>query len=246
MCPAPANDLKFRREKSRRTPGSGTLRTAASQARAGARTNGSRVERSRCLATQRDDALDAPDPLSAAHPPAGHKRVTTLARLLGPRWPQLWPCRHGFLAGWGIPHAWIAGRPWQEGPPRDRGGPRWKGSWPPRRPRAGNGARVRAAPHHGRGRGRHGDGPGRASFRTRRGTGIGVGSDRGFRALTRWPAALAVMPADRLMPSRAPPLPAGRRRPAAAPSSGPARRPRHGLRSGHPAQPGRHRGRRAG
>ena len=68
----------------------------------------------------------------------------------------------------------------------------------------------------------------------------------GIRALTRWPAALAMMPADRLMPSRAPPRPAGRRMRAAAPSSGPARRPRRGLRSGHPAQTGRHRVRRAG
>ena len=68
----------------------------------------------------------------------------------------------------------------------------------------------------------------------------------GIRAFTRWPAALAVMPADRLMPSRDPPLPAGLRMQAAAPSSGPARRPRRGLRSGHPAETGRHRVRRAG
>ena len=84
---------------------------------------GSRVERSRCHATQRDDALDTPDPSSATHPPDDHKRVTTLARLLGPRWPAAMAMPSWLSRGLGIPHAWIAGRSWQEGPPRDRGGP---------------------------------------------------------------------------------------------------------------------------
>jgi hypothetical protein len=64
--------------------------------------------------------------------------------------------------------------------------------------------------------------------------------------LRSWPAALAVMPADRLMPSGDPRRPLGWRMQAAVPSSGPARRPRRGLRSGHPAETGRHRARRAG
>ena len=65
-------------------------------------------------------------------------------------------------------------------------------------------------------------------------------------ALTKWPAAPVVMPADRLMPSLAPPRPTGLRMQAAEPSSGLARRPRRGLRSGHPAETGRHRVRREG
>ena len=67
----------------------------------------------------------------------------------------------------------------------------------------------------------------------------------GIRAITRWPA-LAVMPADRLVPSRGPQVPSGPRMQAAGPSSGQARHPHHGLRSGHPAETGCRRVRRAG
>jgi hypothetical protein len=133
------------------------------------------------------------------------------------------------------------GRPWREGPPRNRGGPgaeeagRHASSGPEMcawvrghrrttsRPGSpGDGARACELPQH----------------RDRRRLSLGI------RAFTRWPAALAVMPADRLMPLPAPPVLAGRRMQAAAPSSGPARRPRRGLRSGYPAEPGRHRVRR--
>ena len=128
--------------------------------------------------------LDASTPVSDASSLPITSGVTTLTRLLGPRWPVA--VGHTLMAfSWaGESRTRITGRPWREGTPRHRGGPGGKeasrhASSGPEMARLG----ASAAPHHRRGRGRHGDRPGRASFRTRRGVEIAVGSDRGFARL---------------------------------------------------------------
>jgi len=89
----------------------------------GSHNGGSRVEHTRCLATERDGMLDASTPVSDASSLPITSGVTTLTRLLGPRWPVA--VGHTLMAfSWaGESRTRITGRPWREGTPRHRGGP---------------------------------------------------------------------------------------------------------------------------